>query len=161
MTLKILHMGFLSSFFVSEEILIPLLNAIEIDLAEKHSDYRLLSKEPLFYYQHVDFLYGRFDDKLVLTLKIPLTIFQNYFQVFSVKTFPLRLPKSDEHLVEISGLPSGIAIEQSRERFYLLTISEIQKLHAPHSHNIGQKVFFYTKQNSCLVSIFKDKLLQE
>ena len=93
MALQILQMGFLPSFFVSEEILIPLLNAIEIELAEKHSDYRLLSKEPLFYYQLVDFLYGRFDDKLVITLKIPLTIFQNYFQVFSVKTLLLRLPK--------------------------------------------------------------------
>lgn len=156
MALEVLQSGYLPAFLIPATTLTQILNTIEKELQQAHSVYRVLTREPLFYYQHIDFMYGTYNNQLIITLKIPLTLFQNAFKIFTIRTFPLRLPKSSEHLVEIEKIPAGIAIESSGERFYLLSENQIKSLHAPHSFNVEQRIFYYTEMNSCLMSLYLD-----
>ena len=111
----------------------------------------------MFLLQHCDFVYGTSNDKLIITLKIPLTLFENEFSVYRVLSYPLKLPNSQEHLVEIETLPAGIAVETSQDRYFTLNAEQLQKLQNAHSYSMIQRIFNTRSNQSCVMSVFADK----
>ena len=86
-------------------------------------------------------------NKLYITLKIPLTYFHNAFRIYTLRTFPLRLPKSNDHLVQIEDLPYAIAVEISHEHYYIFSQTQVQVSQYLHTYSDEQHVFYKTNEN--------------
>ena len=155
MAIETLINGHLSPFLVPAETLNATLYDIQAHLRSR-GRYSLIYTTPGWYFHRSSFVYAREKETLFITLQIPLTTFQTGFTVYEIKQYPLALPNSDQNTMRLKDLPSGFAIDDSREFYYTLTKQELDDI-GVHHHAYPRTIYTKTRPWSCLTAIFQDE----
>ena len=92
---------------------------------------------------------------IYITLQIPLTSFWYKFNVYRVLTFPLNLPNSTDHSMQLRDDAPGVAVDEILQHYYYLTDLQMADI-TVHHHQVPQKIFLTLHSPSCLMAILQD-----
>ena len=94
----------------------------------------------------------RMKDKLVIFLHIPLTSWNQNFNVYKVETRSLPIPGNYTHVTKISGLPNYLIVSDDRKHYY-------ESNHKPMIHGDLIQMDFQpmsSNENSCVSAILEN-----
>ena len=169
--LQTLNAGFLSPYLITPEMLRRGLNWVANNIRETSTKttaaadkLSIVHMEPEFYYKRMTFLAQRFSNAhtLFITIKVPLTPFDDSFKLYEVRTFPQPLPNSTDHVTIIRNLPYAVAVTSNRDAvstsklenkypvYYVLSEHEFNQLHHAGSEPI---LYEFRSSRSCVMAI--------
>nr|DBA11726.1 TPA_asm: membrane-fusion protein [Malaco herpesvirus 1] len=164
--------GYISQYLVSEEMIKNALDYIKSTTLTlpTFSAYRLMSQDPAFYYKLNKISYARAENKLLLTMEVPLFIPTKKMTLYRISDFPMPVTAGLEGddiegkhgYTSILDLPSFIAVSENLESYIELTDSQylacdgevkgIQNC----GNNVGVPRLTTAEHKSCAYSIFSD-----
>ena len=147
--------GKLPPLLLSRTMLRSTLDSIQQSFIDSHHEYRIIHQDVFWYYKHCTYIYLRKGTNLYVTIQIPLTTFQNPFDIFIISAFPLIMPQEPNHVMQLTTLPEAIAIEQGTAAYwYTLSANQVRDLDQRHYSN-RQRLFNSAERPSCVISLFK------
>ena len=103
--------GYLPLAFVPRESLQQVLTAVDQGLAKEYPRFRVVHKNPLYYYNiKKNILFSRTRDSILISLKIPLEEAESRVQLYSVISVPVPLNHSSLETSKIVNLPRYLGV---------------------------------------------------
>ena len=146
--------GTLPSFLVNGQMLSKTLDDIQKELDKNAKGQELVHKSPHYYYRHGNYCFIRRGNKLVITMKFPITSINDYFDLYQVTSLPLDLPGQPSNFLQLSTTP-GIAIHQGLAYFFNLSSEQLQDEIIVHD-NVPKNILHDNIEQSCIMNIFKN-----
>ena len=164
--------GFISEYLVSEEMIKNALNYIKTYslTLPNFSSYRLMSQEPAFYYRLKKMSYARTENKILITMDVPLYRAQKRMTLYRVTSFPMPVKAGLEGddiegkhgFTQILDLPAFLAVSENLESYvelteaqYLACDSEVKGIQNC-GNSVGVPKLTTATHKSCSYSIFSD-----
>ena len=85
----------------------------------------LVQHDPTFYLQSELFLFRRHHNKFYITIFFPVSVYQNLFQLYQIKTIPVPLNASSQHVSQLLDLPEILAINKVDDVYTTLSQSDL------------------------------------
>jgi hypothetical protein len=147
--------GKLPTALISQDELGQTLLHVEENLKIAAPQWRIIHKEPIYYFSYGQYSYTRDDRNLYINLQVPLTHFGTAFNAFEVITFALPTHGSGKHASQIEELPHAFAIDQSEEYLFTMDKKELEKIGVTHTSQT-RRLFDKVDKNTCLMSLYHD-----
>ena len=116
--------GKLSPLLLPQPILSSTINNIQNILNNKYPGFYLNQASPASIYSDSNFLYSRNKTSVYITIKIPISHFQEPLHVFNVLSLPVPVNATSKHATHLLNLPDNLILT-SNQQFYT-TISDLQ-----------------------------------
>lgn len=98
--------GKLSPFLLTPHILRSSILQVQDIITNNFPHFHVANKDPLYYYSRGEFLFTRRHSHLYLTLKIPISPFQQPMTMYRVYSYPVPVNSSSNHATQLIDLPS-------------------------------------------------------
>ena len=72
---------------------------------------------PEYYYTHMPVSYGRIHDSIFINIKIPITSYPVFYNIYQILTVSVPINESSHHSTEIQHLPSHIAVADNKRSY--------------------------------------------
>lgn len=164
--------GYISQYLVSEELISNALDYIKTYSLKlpNFSTYRLMSNDPAFYYKLTRMAYARAENKILVTLDIPLFKPQKRLTLYRISSFPMPVKagqddddvKSPHGFTYILDLPEFIAVTENLDAYVELTEAQYLACEGPVKgiqscgNSVGIPKLTTATHKSCAYSIFSD-----
>ena len=141
--------GTLSPYLVTKDVLSRTLASINETLVTSGTNLRLVNDNPHAYYSGASYICTVREGVLIVTMKIPLTSFQEKLAIYEIKTFPSVLHDNSGHVTMLQDAPIAVAIHDEADYYYTLTEKDLRDVELHHlSHEV--RVFRSTHRPSCI-----------
>ena len=148
--------GHLSTTIVPEERLQEALNHVEAEVIKDSPSAQVIHKNTAYYYKYGSFIYTTVDDRLVVTLQIPVTTWEKKFDIYELQVTPVYAPGL-EQVTEIINLPDIIAVEVGDEHFFAMTKLEWIEMQKT-QYSIARRIIQKTKPDTCVMNLKKNDM---
>ena len=111
--LEVLMAGRLPTFLIGPEILSHALSEVAREVEEEGLNFRVVHKAHQWYYQKAVLVFARHEDRVYVTMQIPLTSFATKFRAFRLQILPVTLPEEPNHIMMIDDLPAAWSISDA------------------------------------------------
>lgn len=147
--------GKLSPFLLTPHILKSSIDQVQSIISAKFPKFHISTKDPLFYYSMGEFLFTRLHTELYLTLKIPISPFQQPMSMYKVYTFPVPVNSSSNHATQLIDLPPYFLHTADNQHHATITFQQLTLCEGTSTRycnfNIAMKA---TASPSCLSGVF-------
>lgn len=147
--------GKLSPFLLTPHILKSSIDQVQSIISDKFPKFHISNKDPLFYYSMGEFLFTRLHTELYLTLKIPISPFQQPMSMYKVYTFPVPVNSSSNHATQLIDLPPYFLHTADNQHYATITSQQLTLCEGTSTRycnfNIAMKA---TASPSCLSAVF-------
>ena len=116
--------GKLSPLLLPQSVLNSTIVDIQTILHRKYTGFHLNQASPASIYADSNFLYSRNGKNLYITIKLPISHFQEPLHVFNVISLPVPVNSTSKHATHLLNLPENLILT-SNQQFYT-TISDKQ-----------------------------------
>ena len=147
--------GIVSPTLIAPETVEKLYNEITEHL--KGTSFKIAFTQIDWFYKNVEFAAMRENNTLFLSLKIPLTTFEEPFDVYQIQTVPLPTHDSEGHVTHLTNMPQAIALSQDRQYYVDMTLLELRD-HKLHARGLYKPVLQKFSDESCLGAIFQSNV---
>ena len=153
--LELLRSGKLPVYLITPDILTTTLSNISTILENDFdSQLHVVYDTPQYYYTHAQFSYARSARYLIVTMQVPLSNIRTPFSVYALRTMPIPLGRSTQHLMTLTDIPDAIAINQDGNLMFTLTRDEMTVLLHSNTETNG-RVYTRITTTNCIVAIFR------
>nr|ADP36930.1 p112 [Abalone herpesvirus Victoria/AUS/2007] len=167
--------GFISEYLVSQKMIEDAILDIEQNKLSQPGfrGYKFMSKEPGFYYKLPRISYARAENKILITIEVPLYKPNKKLTLYRVNDFPLPVtaglegdkPSSEHGYTYIVDLPPFLAVSENLESYIEMT--EAQYLACEGAvkgvqncgNSVGVPRMSVGEQKSCVYAIYSDSPL--
>ena len=121
----LLTQGKLPPSLVSPEMINHLITHIQRKLTVLHPNFKVIYKQPEFYYRTHLFLYTRRGDKIFITIKFPISKMDSYFDLYQISSEPVPVNSSSDHATQLLDLPRYFAISKTKQFYKSMSHNEM------------------------------------
>ena len=129
------------------------------DTLQRHfNDYDLVTKDPHFYYKYGKFQATRHLNKVIITIKFPLSDKSTY-TLYKVHTFPSLTNNKDEtsHATQLLNISDYFVLEGNQQKFTELTTNEAAMCQGTDIRICNfQPTFSFLQKDNCIANLFLD-----
>jgi hypothetical protein len=147
--------GKLHPFLVDEDMLKNAISHVADELMTNYTEHRIIYTSPKFYYTYGKYVYGVVNNKLYITMRIPLTTIEQPFHLYKVERFPMIIDVN-EHVTQIMGIPEAVAISRDRSRYLTFGNNEDFQRAQNNFHSEIQSSFRKKTEGVCIIDLFVD-----
>lgn len=157
MGLEIVISGKLSPFLIEKDTLNKTLNDIQKLLINDNNHYRLIHLYDLaFYYRHATFHTLRMQNKLLITINIPISSCTSSYRMYQLIHLPLHgYDNQRGHVVRSTISDKALIIDNDNQYYYTLDSEEYSKTNQ-YLTRIQNRIFLTVNDKSCILAIFRN-----
>ena len=152
--IMMLTAGHLSPSVVSERTQKLVINQASEELQEVLGSVTVVHTDVAYYYKYGSFLYMSYDEKIVITLQIPVTQWKEPFEIYQVMRFPVFVQGHDQ-VTLMEDLPEVIAVEKGALRYFSMTNNELMLMQNNH-FSLTRKGLMKTMANDCVMNLYRN-----
>ena len=157
--INLLNNNRISPYLIPYGLLQETLANITNILESEYPNYKLVTTDVSFYYSYDKFLYGKWENNLIITMHFPITTHE-VFDFYSIKTFllpvsPVNLADTNANL--LTNPPENLAISNSDQLYTFLTNDFVKSCqHNIHFILCENKLVFQTfETDNCYMELFR------
>ena len=153
--------GKLSPHLIPPQTLSKSINDIQSILNEKYQDFYLTHTDPKDLYKKVHTIFTRNSTSLYISVKFPISPYQEPLTMFKILSFPVPLNETSNHATHLVDLPDILAVTSDLTFYTTLTSGELTDCSKRKIITCRfNKILRQFTQNSCELALFKnDKTL--
>ena len=157
--LELLRSGKLPVYLITPDVLMSTLSNITTILdTDFDGQLHVVYDTPQYYYTHAQFSYARSARHLIVTVQVPLSNIRTPFSVYALRTMPIPLGRSTQHLMTLTDIPDAVAFNQDGNLMFTLTTNEMTELLHSNTETNG-RVYTRITTDNCIVAIFRANVL--
>ena len=119
--------GKLSPLILPPEMLKNTIKEIQALLNSKYPEFYVAHTPVDQLYKSENFLYARYNNSLLITIKLPISAHKHNLKLFDVKSFPVPVNNTSPQATKLLDLPNHIAITADQQFYTTLMDSELNR----------------------------------
>ena len=121
------------------------------------TSFRMAFPQIDWFYKNVEFVALRENTTLFISFRIPLTTFEEKFDVYQITTVPLQTHDGDGHMTRLKNMPEVIAVSQDRQFYVEMTLLELMDFRL-HTRGLHRPIVQKLTRESCLGAILESNI---
>jgi hypothetical protein len=149
--------GKLSPWILSPKILTKTIADIQQILDTDNMGYKIIIKDPSYYYKFAKFTILRNNSVLYLSVQFPLATYASSFTTYKVMSFPVPINHSLNHASQLLNLPDYLLISKDKEFYTTLSDKTMAQCQFTNPVHCFQKpnLLSTTNNTDCLFTLFQ------
>ena len=147
--------GRLSPLLIPENILQDTLNDIHMLLQQKYPGFHLSMKHANEVYSSCDLLYSRNNSDLFITLKFPVSQFEQTLHLFKVESFPVPINDTSLAATQLIDIPDYFMITQDSQYYAFMKSDQLLSCSGSSKKFCSENIpLIPVTTSSCVLAIF-------
>lgn len=148
--------GRLSPSIISQMDLQRTLSGINKIIKGYGSNNRILTEHANFYYRKNDHVVVRYDNRLLITIKIPIGTYNSSFDLYRVISYPQAVSAAHNHSTVITGLKNYFAINQDQTAYAVWEEKPTFEMGEGSQLIWERNIQIRTDNDNCILALFRN-----
>ena len=149
--------GRLTPSLISRDVLRHSISQIQTSLTKDYQNFFITMTDPDYYFRHGQFVLGRHNNSLFVTMKFPISHEKQPLQLFEIISMPVPVNNTSNHATQLLDLPKFLAITSHQQYYLELQKDDIALCRKHHYYicNFNKALKPVTK-DSCVMGLFSN-----
>ena len=119
-------------------------------------NFTLISNSKSLYYSQSDCVSVRYNNKIVIMKKFPLTNWNQRFSIYKVENFNIPISNNNSHATILTNLPNYVAISEDHKYYFQFDHKPVVKHEMLYTDNIPLQI----SNRTCIIALYQNNAVQ-